>query len=55
MSELLKKLNGPIAKDLATIMAAQITRVCVECGRQFDMFDDDDAAEWHYGHDCEES
>lgn len=28
-------------------------RVCRECHRKFDMFDEDDAAEWHYGHDCE--
>ena len=26
---------------------------CRECGRKFDMTDDTDAAEWHYGHDCE--
>lgn len=26
---------------------------CVECGRQFDLFDEDDADEFHYGHDCE--
>ena len=28
-------------------------RTCVECSRQFDMFDEEDAQEWHYGHDCE--
>lgn len=28
-------------------------RQCVECGREFDMFDEIDAAEWAYGHDCE--
>lgn len=27
---------------------------CVECGRVFDLFDEDDSNEWHYGHDCEE-
>lgn len=27
---------------------------CVECGRSFDMFDDDDAAEFYFGHDCQE-
>lgn len=26
---------------------------CVECNRVFDMFDEIDAEEWHYGHDCE--
>jgi hypothetical protein len=26
---------------------------CAECGRVFDLLDEDDAAEWSYGHDCE--
>jgi len=26
---------------------------CVECGRRFDLMDEDDASEWFYGHDCE--
>ncbi len=26
---------------------------CVECGRTFDLLDEEDAAEWYYGHDCE--
>ena len=26
---------------------------CVDCGRVFDLFDETDAEEWHYGHDCE--
>jgi hypothetical protein len=26
---------------------------CGECNRVFDMFDETDAEEWHYGHDCE--
>ena len=29
--------------------------VCVECDRVFDMFDETDAEEWFYGHDCEAS
>lgn len=28
-------------------------RECIECGRMFDMLDNVDAEEWHYGHDCE--
>lgn len=28
-------------------------RTCGECGRRFDLFDDDDAADWAFGHDCE--
>lgn len=27
---------------------------CPECGRIFDLWDETDSAEWHYGHDCEE-
>lgn len=30
------------------------TAKCPECGRVFDMFDDEDAQEWAYGHDCEQ-
>jgi hypothetical protein len=26
---------------------------CFECGRVFDLMDEDDAGEWYYGHDCE--
>ena len=26
---------------------------CPECNRLFDLMDEDDANEWHYGHDCE--
>jgi hypothetical protein len=42
-------------EDIMQIMWAQATRVCGECNRVFDMFDETDAEEWHYGHDCEES
>lgn len=28
--------------------------VCPECFRVFDLLDEVDANEWHYGHDCEE-
>lgn len=27
---------------------------CVECGRVFDLLNEDDANEYYYGHDCEE-
>jgi DNA-directed RNA polymerase subunit RPC12/RpoP len=27
--------------------------VCAECGREFDLVDEQDAEEWYYGHDCE--
>lgn len=26
---------------------------CRECGRVFDLTDEDDAGEFYYGHDCE--
>lgn len=26
---------------------------CCECGREFDLLDPIDAAEWAFGHDCE--
>ena len=29
-------------------------RTCGECERIFDLLHEDDTAEWHYGHDCEE-
>lgn len=28
-------------------------RTCAECERVFDMLNELDAEEWHYGHDCE--
>jgi hypothetical protein len=29
------------------------TRTCPECGRVFDMTDEEESQEWFYGHDCE--
>lgn len=26
---------------------------CPECGRVFDLSDENDSSEWYYGHDCE--
>lgn len=26
---------------------------CVECGREFDLTNEQDADEWYNGHDCE--
>ena len=31
-----------------------LTVTCQECRRIFDLLDENDANEWHYGHDCEE-
>lgn len=27
---------------------------CVECGRVFDLMDEEQSGEWFFGHDCEE-
>jgi hypothetical protein len=29
-------------------------QTCPECTRRFDLFDEVDAEEWYYGHDCED-
>ena len=40
--------------DAVTTDELQIDAVkCEECGRVFDLFDEDQAEEYHYGHDCE--
>lgn len=31
------------------------TRTCPECHRTFDLWDENEAEEWYYGHDCEEN
>ena len=41
-----KEHHSPIGWD-------NTERVCVECGRKFDLMKEDDVAEWYYGHDCE--
>jgi hypothetical protein len=28
---------------------------CSECGRVFDLSDENDVDDWYYGHDCEDS
>jgi hypothetical protein len=28
-------------------------KTCYECDREFDLHDETDTQEWHYGHDCE--
>lgn len=30
------------------------TKTCPECGRVFNLDVEEDAAEWYFGHDCEE-
>lgn len=36
-------------------MRVQTRAKCVECGRVFDLLDEEEASEWDYGHDCEET
>ena len=37
------------------MLTVQTKAKCRECGRVFDLMNEDDAGEWYYGHDCEES
>lgn len=41
---------------IAEAVAADLLRpaVCGECGRVFDLTNEDEAEEFYYGHDCEE-
>ena len=34
-------------------MRLQTCAKCAECGRVFDLLDEEEASEWFYGHDCE--
>jgi hypothetical protein len=34
-------------------MSLPKNKTCVECGREFDLYNETDAEEWEYGHDCE--
>jgi len=38
-------------RDAAPVV--KMTKQCPECGRKFDLSNEEDAAEWSYGHDCE--
>jgi len=38
-------------ESLDILKASQ--RQCPECGRNFNLFDEKDAQEFYYGHDCE--
>ena len=35
-------------------MRVQTKAKCEECGRVFDLMDEEDASEYYAGHDCEE-
>ena len=36
------------------VMEVRTKAKCPECNRVFDLQDEDDAAEFYYGHDCED-
>ena len=42
-----------MSEDIMPLLLRQSNRVCLECNRVFDLFDETDAEEWAYGHDCE--
>ena len=48
--KLMKAMN-----EIAGIKKADVKflKLCEECGRVFDMLDEDESQEWFYGHDCE--
>lgn len=39
--------------DILRLVLEQSNAVCIECGRKFDLFDEEQSEEWHNGHDCE--
>lgn len=39
--------------DILRLVLEQSNAVCIECKRVFDLFDEEQAEEWHNGHDCE--
>ena len=42
--------GGP---ELISLPVRRPSARCPECGRVFDLANEADANEWHYGHDCE--
>lgn len=41
------------SKEVSELDPFYASARCVECDREFDLTNDDDLEEWHYGHDCE--
>jgi tRNA(Ile)-lysidine synthase TilS/MesJ len=41
------------AKEFINDLVDQQILQCFECGRKFDLMDEEQSSEWHYGHDCE--
>ena len=48
------KITAKTVTDLYQGKSSARIATCIECGREFDMRDEDDANEYWYGHDCEE-
>jgi hypothetical protein len=48
------KITAKTVMEMYTGKSSPRIATCVECGRAFDMRDEDDANEYWYGHDCEE-
>lgn len=44
-----KRIQGQ-SRKLPTMLAK-----CAECGRVFDLLDEEQASEFYFGHDCEET
>ena len=40
-------------ETLAETVALQSYALCTDCRRVFDLLDEEQSAEWYYGHDCE--
>lgn len=32
-----------------------MTMTCKECNRKFDLWNEEEAGEWYFGHDCEDN
>jgi hypothetical protein len=48
------KITAKTATELYLGKSSARIATCIECGREFDMRDEDDANDYWYGHDCEE-
>ena len=49
----LDEKQGVITVTDVAAPVVKMTKHCMECGRKFDLSNEEDAAEWSYGHDCE--
>jgi hypothetical protein len=57
-SACLTNAAGSMGMDISGVqegMSMPKQKKCFECGRSFDLYNETDAEEWEYGHDCEVS